>query len=145
MSRAVVAPYVPFAMIDAAARSVGLRGGPTTALPPLVPGEPELAEWWHEDVLVSYSFDPTVSLRVLSADGDRPGPWGRLTARLVVVDEAGVRRWLDALDEEDLVRGILAVEALQLAGLIPRIDQLRGHASTVVAAVAARTVGRIRP
>jgi hypothetical protein len=145
---AVLRPDVGFAAVDAAVHAAGLEGGPTTALPPLLPGEPELAEWTdpaHPDVRVSYSFDPTVMLRVLEvgvpADHET---WLRLSRQLPTVPEEDLLAGLFAGDVETLARTVLAARVLTRRDLLPRIEQLRRHSSGVVAAVADRTVRDLR-
>jgi hypothetical protein len=137
---ALVAPRMPFAQIAAAAAAAGLRGGPTTLLPPVLPGEPELAEWARGEVLVRYELDPPVLLRVLSTTAEPHDPrWRRMLDWLVVVDEATVAGWLRGRDADELLRGVLAVRVLGLPALRPLVHRLEAHPHAVVAAVAACT------
>lgn len=138
---AVVDPDVTFAEIDAAAGDAGLDGGPTTVLPPLVAGEPELAEWSGHGVRVSYSFDPTVYLRVVRADGEPDDPtWRRFVESLELVEEGDILGDLFSSDEEVLTRTILAAGALGYDIVTPRLRQLLAHASPVVVRAAERTL-----
>jgi hypothetical protein len=70
----VLAPAFPFVEVARAFERAGWTGGPTTALAPLVAGEPEVAVWRRGGSVARYSCDPVVWLRVVRVEGDEPLP-----------------------------------------------------------------------
>ena len=113
----VIDPGFSFARLDRAVQTLGFTGGATTVRAPLVPGEPEVAEWSRRQVLLRYTFDPVSLLRIIRLDGpeaiDAPVVQ-RLMARIPVVTEERVLADLAADDDETVLRAIQAAGVLRL-------------------------------
>ena len=103
-------------------RGAGFAGGATTLRAPLLPGEPEVAEWTRRQVLLRYTFDPVTALRVLHLDGPEASAAPlvqKLTARLPQLSERQVLADLAAPDDVTRLRAVQAVSVLRLvAGAI---------------------------
>ncbi|MFD2081308.1 hypothetical protein SAMN05421678_1045 [Actinopolymorpha cephalotaxi] len=139
----VIDPRCAFARLDRVARTLGFTGGATTVRPPLLAGEPEVAEWSRREILLRYSFDPVTFLRVLRLDGpeaDSAPVVQRLLARLPLVTDEQVLADLDSYDDETAVRAIQAVGVLRLTAAREKLRHLSQGTRDVVRNAAVTTL-----
>lgn len=113
--------------------------------PPLIAGEPELAQWHHpaDDTTLTYTFQPVVGLRVARLAGRRAAERGQaLGAALVCEDVASLAASLApgprASDARTALRAILAAGEIRAASLAGPIGLFAAHAEPAVAEAAAR-------
>jgi hypothetical protein len=114
----------------------------TMVTPPLLPGEPELASWKHQhaDGRIVYTFNPVVSLRVLSFYGDNAAELrGEVAERLPALTLNELLALLQSDDDEKLLLGIFAVGELEEVEALGAIMQLRVHPEQMIAKAAAKT------
>ena len=114
---------------------------PVTA-PPLLPGEPELASWQHQqaDGRIVYTFNPVVSLRVLSFYGGAAAELMREVAeRLPVLHPGDLLTLLKSEDLPQLLLGIFAVGETKEIGALGEIHRLGSHPEPMIARAAAAT------
>ncbi len=66
----VLLPNFSFANLEVRLAELGWTAQASTMVrPPILPGEPEMASWRKQDVLLTYSFNPVVGLRVIHLSG----------------------------------------------------------------------------
>lgn len=135
-----------FARLDRVLQGLGFSGGATTELAPLLPGEPEMAEWSRRHVLIRYTFDPVSSLRVIRLDG--PEAIGaplvqRLMARIPVVTPDQVLADLDSEDDEAVLRAIQAAGVLRLTAARVPLQRLSHERPDPLRAAAISTLIRL--
>lgn len=114
----------------------------TMVSPPLLPGEPELASWNHQhaDGRIVYTFNPVVSLRVLSFYGDAAARLkGEVADRLPALTLSDLLEMLKSDDVEKLLLGIFAVGELEEIEALGAIMRLAFHPEQMVAKAAAKT------
>ena len=102
----------------------------TSVAPPLVPGEPELASWKHQhaDGRIVYTFNPVVSLRVLSFYGDAAAELrGEVAKRLPALTVNDLLELLKSERVEKLLLGIFAVSELEEIEALGAIIRLTSH------------------
>lgn len=112
-------------------QALGFTGGATTVRAPLLPGEPEVAEWSRRQVLLGYTFDPVTFLRVLYMDGpeaDSTPVVQRVMAQLPIVSEEQVLGDLASDDDETALRAIQAVSVLRLTAARVQLRRLSQEA-----------------
>ena len=140
-ARLVLDPGVRFAELEARLENGGwIRRPSTTTLPPILPGEPELAQWRSQsDVLLTYTFNPVVHLRVLEIFGAAAtSQRDVLSSTLPTVSLQDLERGLEADDPRMVLRAIMAAGELDASDLAERIGLLAAHRERVVAESAAR-------
>src|SRR5262245_18067395 len=129
--RMIVAPATTFAAIDRALSDLGLVQGPDdAATPPMIPGEREFASWSvpDGDAQIHYSFNPVVSLRVLTLPGGEAVRWKtRVTERLPESAPQDIRASLRASSPREILLGLYAVAELAAVGFLPEVQALRVH------------------
>jgi hypothetical protein len=131
MSRVLVlAPSYPYLRLARALEQAGWSGGPITALPPLVAGEPEAATWRRRGKVVRYTCDPVVWLRVLRIDTAEGLP------QLPTLSLDDVAQLLGSSNEGEQLLGIHAVGALGAKKLLGHLEVLCESPSPLVAATA---------
>jgi hypothetical protein len=144
----LIAPEVPFAAMEAALDGLGWERQPDlSALPPILPGEPEFATWRHRasDALLTYSFQPIVYLRVLSLpDGDSGARAAEIASVLDTLDSVRTAGLLRSPEEADILLGLLAVGEVRAILLYNEVKRLESHPNPRVAQAAARTLGMLR-
>jgi hypothetical protein len=132
-----------FARLDHVAQTLGFTGGATTVRPPLVAGEPEVAEWSRRQILLRYTFDPVTFLRVIRLDGpeaeSNPVVQG-LMARIPLVTDEQVLADLGSGDDETAVRAIQAVSVLRLTAAREKLRHLSQEARDVIRTAAITTL-----
>lgn len=139
----VIAPGFTFARLDRVAQSFGFTGGATTVTAPLVPGEPEVAEWSRRQILLRYTFDPVTFLRVIRLDGGEAATAPvvqRVMARLPLVPEEQVLADLASEDDETALRAIQAVGVLRLTAARGQLRHLVQEAKNPVRSAAISTL-----
>jgi hypothetical protein len=139
----VVSPQTPFESIqDELTRLAWTRQPDTMVSPPLIPGEPELASWKHQraDGRIVYTFNPVVSLRVLSFYGDAAAELSaEVSERLPALTSGDLLELLKSDDSEKLLLGIFAVGELEEIEALGAINRLRSHPEQIIARAATRT------
>src|SRR5918994_6863787 len=117
MSRVLVLPTsYAYEELARALEQAAWSGGPVTALPPLVAGEPEAATWRRLRNVVRYTCDPVVWPRVLRIDAAE----GLLQLPYLSLDQVALL--LESCDEDKQVLGIDAVGVLAAKELMGRLD-----------------------
>lgn len=139
----VLDPEVPFEQVDRVLRDLGMEGGPTTVLAPLLPGEPEAAAWSRGAAVVTYSFEPAVAFRELRGNAASDPRWPLLAERLSHLDVDDVRGLLRATADDEVALGLLATRAMGLTRLAPMVELLQGHRTPVVARIAERVTNAL--
>lgn len=107
----------------------------------IIPGETELAQWRLESdgTLLTYTFNPVVSLRVLHLSGDRAGAHrSALVAALPAVSPDEIGHALASSDARTVLWGILAAAESEAVDFADRIGVLAAHRDPAVAERAAR-------
>jgi hypothetical protein len=140
--RMVVSPAVSFVEMEPRLVLAGWRRRPDTAVTaPVLPGEPELAQWRRDDddSLLTYTFNPVVKLRALQVSGPSAAIHGEaIAATLPTVSPDDIARALGAGDPRELLRGILTASELEAVEFAGPIGLLAAHREPVVAEAAAR-------
>lgn len=143
----VVAPHTGFAEIDGALSAAGYqRGLDTSVTPPMIPGEPEFADWRCDasEALVNYSFNPVVGLRVLTFSGDDAAAAKQnIGGRLPCLDRDTLATLLQSDQPKSLLLGLYATAELKVIGLLPLVDALRVHGNQRVSRSAAHTAEKL--
>jgi hypothetical protein len=114
-----------FARLDAVVRALGFGLRPDT-----VAGEPEIAEWSREEVLLHYKFDPVSRLRVIRVDCPDAASTGilqPLLERIPFVTEEQVLADLGSDEDATLLRALQAVSILRLTSARERLRDLIGR------------------
>lgn len=131
---------VTFADLDTAVTSLGWERHGTTAAPPLVPGEPEVATWTHPwaGTLV-YTCNPAVWLRVLDLGAVEPRAAVALALRLPHLGESAIAALLRAGPTELVLLGVLAAGVLRSPAHLNAVRALMQHREHAVAQAAVTT------
>jgi hypothetical protein len=114
----------------------------TSVTAPLLPGEPELASWERGRAggRIVYTFNPVVSLRVLSFYGDAAAELkSEVAARLPVLTLGDLLELLKSENAEKLLLGIFAVGEAEEIEALGAIMRLGAHPEQLIARAAART------
>jgi hypothetical protein len=141
-TRLILDPDLRFSELEKQLELGGwIRRPARTVLPPILPGEPELAQWasGSGEALLTYTLNPVVHLRVLDVSGESAASEVDGLARTLPVlhpDDLGCS--LESNDVRTVVRGILAAAHLNAYDLAAPIGQLAGHRDPTVAETAAR-------
>jgi hypothetical protein len=138
MAVLVLRPDVPFSRVAAVLDGLGWAGGPSTSLPPLIPGEPEAAWFRRGDASVDYEFDPVVFFRRLTLLGEGDADVEALVAALGPLSAEDVAALLFVGNDEAVMRGLMAAEALRLSSLADVVERLAKHRRPIVASLARR-------
>lgn len=136
----LVRPEVPFARVAAALDGLGYtrRPGVRTLLPPMDPGEDELAAWESPDgFVVTYTYEPPCRLRRLDVADLGPTARGALQAALPLLDPDEVPALLRAPDPETRLLGVRAAVATERTDLLAALDALVGEDDVTVSDAAA--------
>lgn len=140
--RIVISPGVSFTELSGRLESLGWERRPDTlALPPILAGEPELAQWRRHDgaAILTYTFNPVVHLRTLHVVGDAAETHAEaIASRCATVRAADIPRALGATEPREQLRGILTAAALEAYELAGSIGLLAAHHEKAVAETAAR-------
>lgn len=113
MTRHRLDPALGFAALAARLRALGWHEERLPALlPPLIPGEPELARFRRGDAVLDYGFDPVRGLRWLEGAED---PFGPAEDALVAVLRGGV---------EEASRAAIVVARKGLCALAPLVEAM---------------------
>lgn len=146
----IVAPEVTFQELDRDLQATGFERdrqvGGASGLPPLVPGEPELAGWsfrGHKPFL-TYTFNPAVGLRVLDCGYVPPKLRGTIAARVKLLEPAQVRLGLDSPDVRTRLRSLFAAGETDRLDLLERAEKMKQDPEKLVARAAADLAGRLR-
>lgn len=108
---------------------------------PLIPGEPEAASWRKDEVLLTYTFQPVVSLRLLNSS--RLDCLMELEGRLPVLEPSELETLLTSSDTRSLMLGLLASGVTHQLSSLPRIKELLEHPDPRVAKAAAHARQKI--
>lgn len=108
---------------------------------PILPGEPEHALLERDDGMrIAYTFNPVCRLRVIEAGEGMDA----VLARLPLVEDVDIASWLDATQEREVLRGILATRLHPGSALLARVDTLQAHPVPAVAAAARQLTAEFR-
>jgi hypothetical protein len=131
---------VTFADLDAAVTDLGWVRHGTTAAPPLVPGEPEVATWTHPlaGTLV-YTCNPVVWLRVLDLGTVERAAAVALAVRLPHLGESAIAALLRAGPTELVLLGVLAAGVQRSPTHLNAVRALLHHRDPAVAQAAIAT------
>jgi hypothetical protein len=139
----IVSPEINFARLKRELGQLAWTLQPDTMVAaPLVPGEPEVASWKHRRARgrIVYTFNPVVSLRVLSFYGDAAAELkGEVAARLPVLTLSDLLELLKSDDTEKLLLGIFAVGESEEIEALGAIMRLVAHPEQLIARAAAKT------
>lgn len=139
----IVSPEINFARLKRELAQLAWTLQPSTMVrAPLVPGEPEVASWKHQhaDGRIVYTFNPVVSLRVLSFYGDAAAELRtEAAARLPSLTSGDLLELLESDDTEKLLLGIFAVGEAEEIEALGAIMRLLSHPEQLIAKAAAKT------
>lgn len=139
----ILSPEINFARIQRELEKLSWsRQKDTSVTALLLPGEPELASWTHQraDGRIVYTFNPVVSLRVLSFYGDAAAELrAEAVEQLPSLTLNDLLELLNADDPEKLLLGIFAVSELEETKALEAIIQLAAHPEQMIAKAAAKT------
>jgi hypothetical protein len=100
---------------------------------PIIPGEPEHALLERDDgARIAYTFNPVCRLRVIEIGEGMDA----VLARLPIASDADIAAWLDAPQERDVLRGVLATRIRPGSALLQRVEALQQHPVGAVARAA---------
>lgn len=137
----ILDPSLPFADLDRQLGALGWRRTAGPSVPPLVPGEPEVAGFRHPDgaTRLSYTYSPVVGLRVLTLDGpDRQALVGVTRSGIPQLADDRIIDLLRAAQPRELLLGIFAATERRLTNALPMLADLAAHPAPPVAKAAAR-------
>ncbi len=134
--RIVLSKSFTFINLDQRLTDLGWRRRPdSTAPPPILPNEPDMAAWTHPDAdaHLDYAFHPAMSLRLLMIRGENVDEIGAgLSQRLPTTGVEEARQLLGAPEVESMLLGIHAVSAINAFELVDRIAGLMNHPDELV-------------
>ena len=135
----VVDPELGFAQLDARLAALGFARDPSVrpVTPDARPGEPELAAWSRDGERLTYTFNPVVSLRSLTAETLSATTAGVLQSRLPLLDVPGVGTLLTSAEPRRILLGIFAARALDAGDLALIVASLQAHADASISRAAA--------
>lgn len=140
MTVMVLDTAVTFADVESAAADLGWQPHGTTAIPPLVPGEPEVVTWTQPGAAtLVYTYNPVVGLRVLDLTDIDPVAAVALALRLPHLGEAAIAALLHAGTTELVLLGVFAAAAYRSPAHLNAVRALMHSRDPVVARVAANT------
>jgi hypothetical protein len=124
-------PDRPYAALKADLVRLGWRWASESQAPPLLPGEPERVQYTHPaGGTLCYAYNPAIGLREIEV-GAGPEQIAELE-RLPQLTANGVATLLASETIAELLRGLFAARALQLAVARRRIDALRTHPDELI-------------
>jgi len=136
----ILTPDLRFSDLATRLESLGFRRDPSVRpfTPDTLAGEPELAAWTlgDEEARVTYTFNPVVSLRVLTPSAVNEQTRAELAAALPCLDVAAVARLLSERDPRKILLGLLATKILAAPALRDQVGALRAHPSRPVSEAA---------
>jgi hypothetical protein len=145
MNVLIVDRQLPFAELAARLSADGWqRAADPTAPPPIIPGEPEIAEFERSDSRLHYHFEPATGMRELRISGPRGDDelaW--LASRLPCQGSERARELLHAEDVESRLLGLQMVEALGARDLLGEVAAMMSAADPTVSRQAAHTCMRL--
>ncbi|MDJ0654903.1 MAG: hypothetical protein QNJ40_12150 [Xanthomonadales bacterium] len=141
----VVDPHLGFAEIDRALGKLGFRTGDSAlATPPLIPGEPELADWVGDGATIHYTFNPVVRFRLLSVAGDAQlAVSADIRANLPCLKSDDIETLVGSDGQRQVLLGLYAAAETNCLSVLPKVQELRTHTSQRVSAAAARTAEKL--
>lgn len=139
-----VAPSCPFSQLDTAVRYLGYAAeGPPSASP--IPGEPGQAAWAGKGMRITYSFDPSVYLRLLQVHGGDAAQLRNELAGVVAVPLLAppqIAGMMGGPDPRSILLAVLAAEATfgdeDRRQNRPMLERLKAHPDEAVARAAQR-------
>ncbi len=141
MNVLVVDPKIPFASIEQKLAAAGFqREADPTAVPEIIPGEPDAASWVNagSGVRVVYSFHPAIKLRVITVEEDvgclLMDKLARELPRLTVQDAKAL---MTSRDTDAILLGLHASAALDAVELLGDIATCIDHHDELVSGEAA--------
>ena len=130
-----LAPDFPFAALAARLRAGGWgRVDLPGLLPPLLPEEPELVRFEKAGMVLDYSFNPAIGLRLLTG----PAPAG-----VPVLDAAEIAAMIASAAEDRMLCGALAAAALDLRALHAPILAAAGRIDPALRPLLLRAAARL--
>ncbi|MCP4898061.1 MAG: hypothetical protein GY906_13905 [bacterium] len=142
-TKLILEPSVSFATVNERLVALGCEARPSTMVSePILPGEPELAQWrhCHRDSLITYTFNPAVLLRVLALKGgDADELRESIAGELACLSPRRLKQLLAGSEARELLLGLYAVRELGAVGLLDRVDRLKTHGEPLVAQAAQDT------
>jgi len=135
----VVDPDLGFVQLDARLVALGFVRDPSVrpVTPDTIAGEPELAAWSRGGERVTYTFNPVVSMRSLTADALSAETSGVLESRLPLLDPLAVGMLLTSAESRRILLGIFAARALDAGDLALIVASLQMHAEEPIRRAAA--------
>jgi hypothetical protein len=146
----IVAPEVTFTELDRDLQGTGFERDPevggASGLPPLVPGEPELAGWNIRGgkPFLTYTCNPAVWLRVLDVGYVPPKLRGTIAARVKLLEPKDVRLGLDSPDIRTKLRSLFAAGETDRLDLLERAEAMKQDPEKLVAKAAGDLASRLR-
>jgi hypothetical protein len=145
MTVLVVDHALTFAGLAAQLDAAGWQRDPDPTAPePLLPGEPEDAEWHDDATRLRYHFEPATGMRALRLSGTRAdAAAATLAAQLPCLGSADARALLGSPDAGDRLRGLQMVELLESYELVGDVAGLADDANATVAGRARLIAARL--
>lgn len=145
MNVLIVDRQLPFADLAARLRADGWqRSADPTAPPPILPGEPEIAEFERGNLQLHYHFEPATGMRELRISGPRgDDALAALGSRLPCQGLERARELLHAQDVESRLLGLRMIEALDARALLGEVAAIMSDANATVSRQAAHTCVRL--
>jgi hypothetical protein len=131
----ILPPDTAFASVAACLKELGFSQAETgTVTRPVLPGEPELANWRHQGGLpiVQYSFNPVVRLRLLEVATLPPELRGRIAARLHPLPASAVPAALASDDDRQRLFGVWAAVETERTDLLHDLTRVHETARGVL-------------
>jgi hypothetical protein len=131
----ILRPETGFAEVEACLSGMGFSQAEAgTVARPVLPGEPELANWRHRGGLpvVQYSFNPVVRLRLLIVATLPPEMRGRIAARLDPLPSEAVPNALASEDDRRRLFGVWAAVETERIDLIHEVTRVHETSRAVL-------------
>ena len=143
----IVDRQLPFAELAARLHADGWRrAADPTAPPPIIAGEPEVAEFERADSRLHYHFEPASGMRELRISGPRgDDELAVLASRLPCQGLERARELLHDRDVELRLLGLRMIEALNARALLGEVAAIMSDANPTVSRQAAHTCVRLIP
>lgn len=120
------------------------RAADPTAPPPIIPGEPEIAEFERADSRLHYHFEPATGLRELRISGPRGNDeLATLASRLPCLGLERIRELLRAPDVESRLLGLRMIEVLDAGDLFDEAAAMMSDTNLTVSRRATHTCMRV--
>ncbi|MDX2425940.1 MAG: hypothetical protein QNK15_06765 [Cycloclasticus sp.] len=139
LTKLVIQPEISFDSISNSIESAGWVYQSGVHSPPLIAGEPEFASWSLDPLglLLSYTFNPVVNLRVLSFSGSSSDEnFCQLVSTIPQLTAKNLEVYLGTIEPRKIMLGLFASIELESAELLPLVLKLANHSDRNVAELA---------